>query len=64
MPDTTDERVPSHVYLTTTSTDMADERTWERKYCKDQFYRAPTEEERAKLQVSQACCGTAALPAL
>lgn len=41
----------SRIYLVTTSTAMADERTWEREYCIDHHYKAPTEEDRAKLQV-------------
>ena len=41
----------SRIYLVTTSTAMADERTWEREYCIDENYKAPTEEDRAKIQV-------------
>lgn len=41
----------SRIYLVTTSTAMADERTWEREYCVDDHYKAPTEEDRAKIQV-------------
>lgn len=41
----------SRIYLVTTSTAMADERTWEREYCIDDHYKAPTEEDRAKIQV-------------
>ncbi len=51
LPDPALERVVSHMYLTTTSTGMADDRPWEHEYCYDEFYKAPTEEERAKLQV-------------
>ena len=42
----------SRIYLVTTSTAMADERTWEHEYCNDDHYKAPTEEDRAKIQVS------------
>ena len=45
----------SRIYLVTTSTAMADERTWEREYCTDDYYKAPTEEDRAKLQVYTLC---------
>ena len=41
----------SRIYLVTTSTAMADEHTWEEEYCTDRYYEAPTEEDRAKLQV-------------
>ena len=47
--------VSSRIYLVTTSTAMADDRTWEREYCTDQYYRAPTEEDRAKIQVLMTC---------
>lgn len=50
----------SRIYLVTTSTAMADEQTWEDEYCTDRYYEAPTEEDRAKLQVlilsSQTTC--------
>ena len=50
--DLADQRVVASVYLTTTSTAMADDRTWERIYCTDKYYKAPSEEDRARLQVS------------
>ena len=43
--------VLSNIYLTTTSTAMATDRPWEKEYCTDDHYRAPSDEERAKLQV-------------
>ncbi len=46
--------VLSNIYLTTTSTAMATDRPWEKEYCTDDHYRAPSDEERAKLQVSKA----------
>lgn len=38
---------------------MADDRSWEREYCRDRWYRAPTDEERAKLQVHRTCSAAA-----
>ncbi len=46
--------VLSNIYLTTTSTAMATDRPWEKEYCTDDHYRAPSDEERAKLQVVKA----------
>lgn len=43
----------SRIYLVTTSTAMADERTWELEYCTDKWYQIPTEEDRAKLQAER-----------
>ena len=59
LSDAAEERVVAHVYLTTTSTAMADDRSWEREYCRDRWYRAPTDEERAKLQVHRTCSAAA-----
>ncbi|KAL0039173.1 hypothetical protein WJX77_010168 [Trebouxia sp. C0004] len=45
--------VLSNIYLTTTSTAMASDRPWEKEYCTDDHYRAPSDEERAKLQAER-----------
>lgn len=44
-------QVAAHIYLTTASMAMAEERRWEGKYCRDQFYKPPDEAEIAKKMV-------------
>ena len=51
LSDAADMRVASHIYLTTTSMAMAEERRWEGKYCLDQYYRPPDEAEIARKMV-------------
>ena len=51
MPDAGDARVVAHIYLSTTSNAMAEERKWEGKYCLDQYYRPPDEAEVARKMV-------------
>ena len=52
LPDASEARAVGHVYLTTTSMAMADDRRWEGQYCLDQYYRPPDEAEIARRNVS------------